>query len=239
MRLGHVGYTVSDLDRSERFYSELFGFKTFFRIRRKTPWLDAQVGYRNADIEFCHMRGLDGLHLELLKYWHPNTDIPLMDATYFPGSVHMNVWVDDASGFLARACDWMQTNQDATGMCKVPSIFNGLYSDGNEMVKASTITDGPQKGGKGFYMRDPDGHTIEIWQPPPGSKFGKEAVLSVELAQIIDRMEAARSENNTSWMNLVRLAYRTAPDEAAAIFRKIEAKDAEILNLAQSSAGKA
>lgn len=227
MRLGHIGMTVADLDRSERFYGDLFGFKTFFRIRRKTPWLDAQVGYKDADVEFCHMRGLDGLHLELLKYWHPFAADPLADDTYRPGNVHMNIWVESAPDKAIDIENWMTL---------APDIGLARFAPEPLDIEASTITDGPQKGGKGFYMRDPDGHTIEIWQPPPGSKFGKDALLSVELEDIINQMEVARSKNNTNWMNLVRLAYRTAPDEARTIFRSIEANDAEILKLAQSSA---
>lgn len=228
MRLGHIGLTVSDLERAERFYRDIFGFETFFKIRRNTPWLAAQVGYEDADIEFCHMRGADGLHLELLKYWRPWDGVTIPDATYCPGNVHFNIWVEDAHAMAE----------------KVLAHINGMADRGRARfapqpldIEASTISDGPQKGGKGFYMRDPDGHTIEIWQPAPGTSFGKELTpLSHELAQIIRKMEESRAANNSNWMDLIRLVYRAAPDEARKLFRKIEAQDAEILKLAQSSA---
>lgn len=228
MRLGHIGLTCADLDRSEKFYRELFGFETFFRIRRNTPWLAAQVGYPDADIEFCHMRGCDGLHLELLQYHWPLKEFPLDDNTYRPGNVHINIWVEDAQGMADKVSAWrrVSTPEEIGLSCFAPKPLN---------IEASTITDGPQKGGKGFYMRDPDGHTIEIWQPAPGNAFGKDS-LPPELAKIIDGLEAARARQNTNWMDIVRLVYRRAPDEAKALFRKIEAQDAEILRLAQSSA---
>ena len=28
------------------------------------------------------------------------------------------------------------------------------------------ITEGPNAGARAFYVRDPDGHTVELFQPP-------------------------------------------------------------------------
>ena len=30
-----------------------------------------------------------------------------------------------------------------------------------------TITEGPNAGARAFYVRDPDGYTVELFQPPP------------------------------------------------------------------------
>lgn len=225
-RLGHVGMTVADLSRSKKFYSEIFGFEPFFEIRRKTLWLAAQVGYQNADIEFCHMRGAGGMHLELLQYHNPMASFSLPDNTWIPGNVHVNFWVESAQSVAAKVAIWWSDNSEIRGM----SRFAPHPLD----IEASTITDGPQKGGKGFYMRDPDGHTIEVWQTAPGATFGKE--ISPELEAIISKIQSARAKNNDNWCDLIRLVYRVAPDEARKLFRKIEAQDAEILALAQSSA---
>lgn len=228
MRLGHIGLTCADLDRSERFYRDLFGFETFFRIRRKTPWLAAQVGYQDADIEFCHMRGCNGLHLELLKYWSPSSSETLFDETFVPGNVHFNIWVEDAQAMAHSVAIWLAKNPDLRGKAR--------FAPKDLDIEASTITDGPQKGGKGYYMRDPDGHTIEAWEPAPGAVFDTGKSLPAELANIIDKLEAARARQNTNWMGIVRLVYRVAPQEAKDLFRKIEAQDSEILKIAQSSA---
>lgn len=155
LKLGHVGLTVSDLDRAKRFYCMIFGFEEFFRVRRRAPWLAAQVGYEDADIEFCHLRHpTAGIHIELLKYNHPSSTNPLPDDTYRPGSVHVNLWVDDVRAIVNALASYVDADLGLMG-CRHKILD----------IDATTITEGPQAGGKGFYLRDPDGHTIEVWQP--------------------------------------------------------------------------
>ena len=55
-------------------------------------------------------------------------------------------------------------------------------------------------------------------------------------AELIDRIEAMRAENNTHWMNLVRLAFRYAPEDARVILRNIERLDGEVRRLTQELA---
>lgn len=49
---------------------------------------------------------------------------------------------------------------------------------------------------------------------------------------IIDQIEAVRLKNNKNWMDLMRLAFKHAPDEAAAIVADIYREDGEISALA-------
>ena len=55
-------------------------------------------------------------------------------------------------------------------------------------------------------------------------------------ADLIDRIEAIRAQNNRHWMNLVRLAYELAPDRAKALLRQIEQCDGEVRRLTQELA---
>ncbi len=48
---------------------------------------------------------------------------------------------------------------------------------------------------------------------------------------IIDRIEAIRGRNNKNWMDLLRLAFRHAPEEAAQIMTGIYMEDQEISRL--------
>ena len=49
---------------------------------------------------------------------------------------------------------------------------------------------------------------------------------------IIDDIEAVRTRNNKNWMDILRLAFRHSPDDAAAILREIYREDKTISDLA-------
>ena len=46
--------------------------------------------------------------------------------------------------------------------------------------------------------------------------------------KIIDEIEKVRSRNNVNWMDILRLAFTHAPDEAKELMRKINVSDDEI-----------
>ena len=48
---------------------------------------------------------------------------------------------------------------------------------------------------------------------------------------ILDQIEAVRARNNTTWMDVLRLAWKHAPDETAVLLRSIHAADSEISDL--------
>ena len=49
--------------------------------------------------------------------------------------------------------------------------------------------------------------------------------------EIIDEIEKIRSNNNINWMNILRLAFKYAPDEARSIVSKINSDDQQISKL--------
>tara|TARA_A100001015_G_scaffold293499_1_gene370152 strand:+ start:99 stop:284 length:186 start_codon:yes stop_codon:yes gene_type:complete len=49
--------------------------------------------------------------------------------------------------------------------------------------------------------------------------------------EIIDKIEQIRSKNNINWMNILRLAFKYAPDEAREIVSKINSDDRRISDL--------
>lgn len=51
--------------------------------------------------------------------------------------------------------------------------------------------------------------------------------------KLIDQIEAIRGKNNKNWMDLLRLAFRHAPEDAAAIVADIYRADADISQLAK------
>ena len=54
--------------------------------------------------------------------------------------------------------------------------------------------------------------------------------------EIIDEIQSIRSKNNTNWMDILRLAFKHAPDEARELQRKITKMDNRISKLAEELA---
>mgnify|MGYP006158751253 CR=1 FL=1 len=48
---------------------------------------------------------------------------------------------------------------------------------------------------------------------------------------IIDEIEKIRTKNNVNWMDVLRLAFRYAPDEAKKLMKKINLEDNKISEL--------
>ena len=46
--------------------------------------------------------------------------------------------------------------------------------------------------------------------------------------KIIDEVERVRTRNNVNWMDVLRLAFRHAPDEARELMKKINQEDGQI-----------
>ena len=49
--------------------------------------------------------------------------------------------------------------------------------------------------------------------------------------KIINQIQKIRSKNNVNWMNILKLAFKTDPSNAAKIMRKINYDDKKISNL--------
>ena len=53
-------------------------------------------------------------------------------------------------------------------------------------------------------------------------------------SKIIDEIEKIRKKNNKNWMDILRLAFKSAPSEASTILSKIYKEDKKIANLAKT-----
>jgi catechol 2,3-dioxygenase-like lactoylglutathione lyase family enzyme len=150
MRFGgidHIGFTVSSLDRAVRFYTMLLGEEPIGRL----AWTGAEdafvggiVGYDGAQLEAAFWQIPGGPVLELLEYHSPPSGRVDME-TYNVGSGHLGLLTDDIHAEFERLRGHVEFRNEAP--VEIPS--------------------GPAKGGFAIYLRDPDGITIELVQPPP------------------------------------------------------------------------
>ena len=144
-RLHHTGYTVSDLDRSLVFYRDLLGCEVIATQEKEGGYLAAIVGYPDAHVRMAHLRVPGGEHvIELFEYLEPYGD---------------------------RA-DVEPRNVGASHLCFIVADLRAVYEKaaraGGDVVRvpAGRGRTGINRGGLALYLRDPDGITMELFQPP-------------------------------------------------------------------------
>jgi len=144
-RLHHTCYTVSDLGRSLVFYRDLLGCEVIAQQEKEGGYLAAIVGYPDAHVRMAHLRvpGADHV-IELFEYLAPagtRADVEPRNV----GASHLCFVVED-----------------------LPALYDQLRSKGvDSFVSPPVEVDtGVNKGGYALYLRDPDGISVELFQPP-------------------------------------------------------------------------
>lgn len=134
--MNHVGHHVADLDRSIRFYSEVFGFEELSRLQvpdgaaSKLLRVPEPVGLTAVYLV------LGGAVLELLHLDRPDNE-PARERSFAePGLTHLSLTVDD----VAAACEAVRAN-------------------GGEVLTDTEMT------GFAIMVRDPDGQLLELLPP--------------------------------------------------------------------------
>ena len=129
----HTGQVVTDLERSKRFYREVFGFAPWYEITppdeltAKLNCMDPPLGVTASYLV------LDGFVLELMHYSAPGAAAAYRPRTMNePGLTHLSISVDDVQATAAKAVE-----------------------HGGQVVKESDI-------GVALFIRDPDGQLLEL-----------------------------------------------------------------------------
>jgi catechol 2,3-dioxygenase-like lactoylglutathione lyase family enzyme len=135
----HFSLSVLDTERSRAFYED-FGFE-LVSDREVDDYVEVITGVPGAHIRITHMTGFSH-NLELLEYKRPR-GAPRARGFEDVGSAHVCFLTDD----LDAECERLR----AAG---VPFRSPGPV----------TTTSGPNKGGRGIYVEDPDGNGVEIIQ---------------------------------------------------------------------------
>ncbi len=144
--LHHLGLTVADIDRSIHFYHDLLGMELIGRRPSVTAdYVAQQTGYDNVELNVASFRISPTCRqtMEVVQYMN-HTGQPAATETNRAGNSHLCLLVDD----LRLAVH----DLSAAGV-----VFQ---SDPVE------ITAGPNQGGLVIYLKDPDGYTLELFQPP-------------------------------------------------------------------------
>lgn len=141
----HIGVTVGDLARSIAFWERMLGAPGRDRRTLEGPRLAELVGYPTVRIECCWFDLPGGVALELLHYLEP-AEPACESGSAHAGNVHVCLRVEDMTAAHAHA------------------LASGARPVSHAPVE---IAQGPRAGTRVAYLRDPDGVTIELFQPPP------------------------------------------------------------------------
>ncbi len=144
--LHHTGLTVSDLDRALSFWCDALGGELIFRQEREGGYFAAIVAEPAARVRMAHLELEPGGHrIELFQFDAP----PAGSHRLRPadtGFAHVCVSTEELEGLVAR----LET------------------AGGARMSDPVEIDGGVNAGGRAVYVRDPDGHVLEVFEPGSG-----------------------------------------------------------------------
>ena len=134
----HTSFTVSDLDRSIAFFTEVLGFEMVNRAPRDPKLISSITGVPGADIEVAYIQG-PGHRLELIQYHGPSERSQVDSRPCDSGVAHVAYDADDVDAAVAASAPHQVL----------------------PVGEVTVIDKGPNAGRKVVYLRDPDGVTIE------------------------------------------------------------------------------
>jgi catechol 2,3-dioxygenase-like lactoylglutathione lyase family enzyme len=148
----HFSFTVSDLERSIEWYTNVLGLELVHRQRQENAYTQILVGIPGAVLEIAQF-AVPGVPparsthmLELVEYITPRgRELGDIEANTI-GSAHLALLVTD-----------------------LPARYERMLALGVRFRNPPVeITEGANAGGMACYFRDPDGITLELLQPSPG-----------------------------------------------------------------------
>jgi catechol 2,3-dioxygenase-like lactoylglutathione lyase family enzyme len=140
----HTGITVSNLERSLKFWRDVLGFEFSHSAHQKGERPEQITGVKGAELKLAVLKTPSGHKIELLEYFAPADRQRVNLRPCDVGHVHVALTVDDLDAVLKKIAE------------------SGWKTAG----EPQTLTVGPNAGKRVVYVRDPDGTTIELMQAP-------------------------------------------------------------------------
>jgi catechol 2,3-dioxygenase-like lactoylglutathione lyase family enzyme len=140
----HTSFTVTDIDRSVRFWTEALGFKAASVSPRSGDWQGKVTGVSGAELMVAHLYG-HGHHMEFIQYLGGAIAAPPAQPS-MAGAAHVCLKVDDIE-------------QSWRDLLAAGATAQGEITD---------VTMGTAKGCKAGYIRDPNGIIIELVESTNG-----------------------------------------------------------------------
>lgn len=144
LRQHHSGFTVANLERTVKFYTEGLGLEVQSRIHGPKEYHAQMTAYPGCTLEIAFLAIPNSPPVEFIEYREPRGTALDME-TKNAGNGHLALVVDDVAAVAARLVKLGGSPRSAAPV---------------------TIPTGPNKGAQAMYVRDPDGITVELYQVP-------------------------------------------------------------------------
>ncbi len=144
----HHGFTVSDMDRSIRFYCDLLGLEIIQdALRENIPSYDQMLGYEDVKLRVVILKDAnESVLIELIQYLNPPSQERQVQ-NHFVGASHLAFEVDD-----------------------IDDIYRRLRDGGYRFI-SDGVVDVVREGrlvARGIYALDPDNISLELFQQVGG-----------------------------------------------------------------------
>jgi catechol 2,3-dioxygenase-like lactoylglutathione lyase family enzyme len=134
----HMSFTVTDMDRVVRFWTDALGFEARSVSPRSGNWQEKVTGVRNANLLVAHLYG-HGTHIEFIQYLKGAGKSERIDPN-MQCAAHVCFDVKDIEQTWARL----------------------IAAGANAQGEIAIVESGPVQGLKAGYLRDPEGIVIEL-----------------------------------------------------------------------------
>src|SRR4051794_2856322 len=139
----HTSFTVADLERSLTFFRDVLGLEVVGTREVRDDYFGQIVGLPGSAVKAAMVRLPGGHHVELFEYVRPRGQ-SVAPRPCDPGSCHLALLTAD-----------------------LPALYQQLKAKGADFLSEPVlITAGPNRGGYGVYLRDPNGTLLDLFQPP-------------------------------------------------------------------------
>lgn len=141
----HTSFTVTDLDRSVAFWQNIMGYALTRRTRGSGDFVSHLIGVAGANIELAILEG-GGHVLELVRYNSPSDQRQSVPRPWDTGAAHIALSVDN-----------------------IEAVIEAMTENGWSVT--GTIAVNPRSKSLVAYVRDWDGVTVELIEPPAASRL--------------------------------------------------------------------
>jgi catechol 2,3-dioxygenase-like lactoylglutathione lyase family enzyme len=140
----HLGLTVRDIETSIHFYRDLLGMPLLLRREASAEYVGLQTGYPGLRLDVASFRiAPHGEQLLQIAQYLNHQGETSDQKSNRPGNSHLCLVVDD-----------------------IQAAHRDLSARGVRFQSPPLeITAGPNRGGFGLYLFDPDGYIVELHQP--------------------------------------------------------------------------